>query len=223
MYKFIDKTRNFLGGRCIHDCSYCYVNAMKIKYPNLKERYSGEVRLLEKELNKSEGKGKTIFVQDMGDLFADNVPKEFIFRILEHLRDYPENTYLFQTKNPKRFFEFDIGDFPKNIILGTTIETNKQNIINKISKAPPVEERRYWISKAEFCKVFITIEPILDFDIEILVNWLKEIGPDFVNIGADSKSNNLIEPSKEKIELLINELKTFTQLNIKGNLKRLLK
>jgi len=117
MYSFIDKTRNFLGGECQHKCQYCFINSMKNKFPNLKERYSGEIRLLEKELDKNEGINKTIFVQDMGDLFEESVPAEFILKILGHLREYPENTYLFQTKNPKRYFEFE-KEFPENSLLG---------------------------------------------------------------------------------------------------------
>lgn len=222
MYKFIDKTRNYLGGECKHNCSYCYVNAMRKKFPNLNERYSGEVRLFDKELNKAEGTGNTIFVQDMGDLFADNVPKEFILKILEHLNQYPGNNYLFQTKNPKRVFEF-MNHFPRNTIIGTTIETNRQDILNKISKAPPVQERKYWVERAKFCKTFITLEPLIDFDLEELIEIIKYIQPNFVNIGADSKDNRLLEPSKEKIEALIKELKTFTEVRIKSNLWRLLK
>lgn len=220
MYKFIDKTRNFLGGECEHECVYCYVNSMKNKFPNLKERYSGEIRLLDKELKKDEGKGKTIFVQDMGDLFASNVPEEFISKVLTHLRGYPENTYLFQTKNPKRYLEFQ-NDFSIHSIFGTTIETNRQEELNKISKAPPIKERQYWMERLHFYEIFVTLEPLLDFDLKELVEIIKEINPNFVNIGADSKGHNLQEPSKEKIELLIKELKEFTEVRIKKNLDRL--
>lgn len=222
MYNFIDKTRNFIGGMCIHKCSYCYVNFMKNKFENLKERYSGEIRLLDKELKKSEGKGHTIFVQDMGDLFAENVPEFMIQRVLTHLRGYPENTYLFQTKNPKRYFEF-VNEFPPNCLFGTTIETNRQSELDKISKAPNVTERQYWIGKVNFGEKFITLEPLIDFDLEIMVNWINDINPNFVNIGADSKGHHLPEPSKEKILKLIEELNKFTKLINKENLGRLLK
>lgn len=44
-----------------------------------------------------------------------------------------------------------------------------------------------------------------------------------VTIGADSKGSNLPEPSKEKIEALIKELRKFTQVKLKQNLNRLIK
>ena len=69
----------------------------------------------------------------------------------------------------------------------------------------------------------VTIEPIIDFDLNIIVDWIKRIKPKWVNIGADSKGHKLPEPSKEKIEALIKELKKFTEVRIKPNLNRLIK
>ncbi len=226
MYGFIDKTRNFIGGECKHKCQYCFINSIKNKFPNIKERYSGEIRLLESELKKNEGKGKTIFVQDMGDLFADNIPKEFIIKVLEHLRKYPKNNYLFQTKNPKRFIEFK-EHFPVNSLFGTTIETNRQEELNKISEAPPVKERVEAMNKLQEngkikeMKIFLTLEPLIDFDLIELVHMIKNVEPEFVNIGADSKGKNLPEPSWEKVQQLIKELEKFTKVNLKENLERL--
>ncbi len=68
----------------------------------------------------------------------------------------------------------------------------------------------------------VTIEPIMNFDLDIMIKWLKDIKPKWVNIGADSKGHNLPEPSKEKVESLIKELKKFTEVKIKPNLKRII-
>ncbi len=222
MYRFVDKTRNYLAGECSHKCNYCYINSMKERFPNLKERYSGKIKLLDRELTKREGTGNTIFVQDMGDLFAEVVPSEFILKILRHLRDYPLNTYLFQTKNPKRYFEFQ-DKFPNNSIFGTTIETSYEDEIKKISNAPSISQRKYWITRLKFGEVFVTIEPIINFNLSDFVEILKDIRPNFVNIGADSKQSNLNEPNGKKIKQFINSLKQFTEIRIKDNLNRLMK
>ena len=71
-------------------------------------------------------------------------------------------------------------------------------------------------------ETFITIEPILDFDLNAMVDLLKQCTPEQVNIGADSGRNNLPEPSKEKVLKLISELQKFTIINKKSNLQRLL-
>jgi hypothetical protein len=71
--------------------------------------------------------------------------------------------------------------------------------------------------------LFVTIEPILDFDLDEMVRIIKLCHPNQVNIGADSGNNHLPEPSKEKILALIDVLKEFTVIDQKRNLSRLLK
>jgi len=51
---------------------------------------------------------------------------------------------------------------------------------------------------------------------------LRKIKPEFISIGADSKKNDLIEPSSKKIKELIYHLKGFTKVIVKKNLNRLL-
>ncbi len=210
MYSFVNYTWNTLSGRCCHNCSYCY---------NLgKPFFEGKLRFNEKNLKDNLGKGNFIFVGSSNDLFASSVPEDWILKTLEHCRKF-NNKYLFQTKNPGRYFDF-LKEFPNKTILGTTLETNKYfNITN----APSTSLRYYEFMNIKKFKKMISIEPILDFHLDIFSFWIKRIKPEFVSIGADSKGHNLPEPSKEKIEDLISELKKFTEVKLKDNLKRLLK
>ena len=218
MYSFVNKTRNYLAGACPHMCKYCFINDLKKKFPAINKKYSGEIRLIEKELKKNEGKGNFIFVQDMGDLFAWNVPIEAIKAILRHCSDYPENTYLFQSKNPERMALFK-ELYPPKTVLCTTIESNRDY---NISKAPSIHQRAVEFEKLQFDKC-LTLEPLMDFDLDSFVELIKFINPLWVNIGSDSKGYGLIEPSKEKILALIEELKKFTTVKLKENLGRLIK
>ena len=121
MYSWIDAKWNPTGGRCPHGCSYCYVPEM----PYTQEKYGGEPRLIEKELETDlyKCKGKTppmtVFVCNMSDLFAEAIPNDWIYQILAHCNKYPDNTYLFQTKNPHRFKYWlglgSTGAFPPNL------------------------------------------------------------------------------------------------------------
>ena len=139
----------------------------------------------------------------------DDMPKEF--------KKYPDNKYLFQTKNPKRLKDFTFL-FPKNSIMGITLETNRNY---DLGNAPPIMNRVRHFSSLRWEHKMITIEPIVDFDLNLFVIMIKEIEPEWVNIGADSKGHNLSEPSKEKILALVDELKEFTEVKIKPNLKRI--
>jgi len=205
MYPFVTHTWNPIKGKCSHDCSYCYMKVWKQK----------PLHLVEKELNDDLGSGNFIFVGSSTDMFAEDVPKEWIIKTLEHCSKH-DNRYLFQTKNPKRFEEF-VGGYPFNSVLGTTLESNRSHI--EISKAPDIGER---ISYMNWDNVMITIEPIMDFDLKPFVMMIKRIKPKWVNIGADSKGHKLPEPSKEKVDALIKELRKFTEVKIKPNLNRII-
>jgi hypothetical protein len=176
-----------------------------------------KVRLFKEELDTDLGLGKTIFVGSATDIFGDWVPENLIKNILNFCRNF-SNTYLFQSKNPGRFVEF-LGLLPKNSIIATTLETNRDYCV---SEAPKSSQRYQDFLSISYHRKMVSIEPILDFDLEEFLMWIKRICPEFVSIGADSKNNNLQEPSPDKIKKLISGIETFTKVRIKKNLKRVM-
>lgn len=207
MYEWVDWTWNPIKG-CKFGCEYCYIKSNK--------NYDLTPRISDRELRTDLTNKGTIFVGSMCDMFGDWVSSEWIKRVIRRCLLF-DNNYLFQSKNPKRFIEF-LRLFPEKSILGTTIETNRKT--GHISKAPSTYERAYAMQNIRFNKE-ITIEPILDFDVHDLVLMMKDIKPNFVAIGADSKGHNLDEPEAWKIKKLIGELGSFTSIKLKKNLKRL--
>jgi len=216
MYQWLSHCHTHLGGECSHRCKYCYVdNPIGGRSP----RYSGPVRLLEEELDVAYNQGKVIFIEHMNDLFAKDVPDEFIKRIIAHTVVFPYNTYVFQTKNPQRMLEWT-KFMPKVCILGTTIETNREM---DISEAPsPFFRYQAMKNVPKEFKRFLTIEPVLDFDVNEFAKWIGEINPDYINLGADSKNHNLPEPTVEKVMELVEVLHGLgVELREKSNLERL--
>ena len=207
MYDFVTHTWNVIKGKCSHACVYCYMRRFPQK----------DLHFDEKELKTDLGKDNFIFVGSSTDMFAKDVPKEWIERVIEHCKKF-DNTYLFQSKNPRRFLDFE---FPQKVILGTTIESDQDW---GVSDAPPIYDRvNAMIEANKFSyDTMITIEPIIDFIPEGLIDKIKRINPNWVNIGADSKGSNLPEPSAKKLRKLIEELSDFTIIKKKTNLKRLL-
>jgi len=173
----------------------------------------GEYRFVEGELKTNLGEGNFIFVGSSTDMWVAS--SHWLAPVLGHCGKY-RNRYLFQSKAPQQFGEHE---FPPDTILGTTIETNRP--YGDISKAPFVGDRFAEMLKVALPKM-ISIEPIMDFDLDILVGWVEEIAPEFVSIGADSKGHHLPEPSTEKTRQLIEQLRGTTTVKIKDNLKRLL-
>lgn len=209
MYEFITHTWNTIKGECFHDCSYCYMK----RWGKL-----NKVRFDSKELKTDLGTGNFIFVGSSCDMFAENIPDEWITKTLEHCQKF-DNKYLFQTKNPQRILNFKL---PKSVIC-TTIESDLFYSEIMANSPKPYERAKYMkmLSNCGF-ETFVTIEPILDFNIDSMVELLKQCSPEQVNIGADSGRNNLPEPTKEKVLQLVSELQKFTIIHNKSNLQRLL-
>lgn len=215
MYGFVSHTWNPIKGKCEHDCCYCYMKRWGKPLPPL--------RLDEKEMKTDLGEGNFIFVGSSTDMFAENVPARWIIDVIEHCQKYNNNKYLYQTKNPYEISFYDYY-YPKNIVIGTTLETNRH--YNCVGNAPRIMERveaMKLLSQPKM-KTFITIEPIMQFDLFPFIEMIKQCNPDWVNIGADSTNGrkyDLPEPTYTQVEDLISELKKFTEVKLKKNLNRL--
>lgn len=212
MYTWVTHEWNPVKGECSHGCTYCYMKRWGKQNP---------IHICPSEFTDL-GKGRTIFVVSGSDLFADDVPEKWIRDTLTYCKSF-DNTYLFQSKNPGRMsFYLLRGFFPKKSIFCTTIESNRfyPEIMNK---SPEPRLRALYMHRiSNVAKTYVTIEPILEFDLSELVELIKTCNPTQVNIGADSGNNHLPEPSKEKLLALIDELKKFTVIDQKRNLTRLL-
>jgi DNA repair photolyase len=212
MYEWIDATFNPIKG-CSHACCYCYLKDLEARY-----QYNVSPRFVEEELRTNLGKDKVIFVGSASDMWGEWMDSLNIEKVLEHCRRF-DNEYVFQSKNPARFLEF-IERFPKKSMLGATIETDRY--LERISEAPDISNRVRAMKRIK-CQKFISIEPILRFDLERLVRMIFQIRPSFVTIGADSKNHNLLEPNGEQVRQLLKRLGKFTEVRPKTNLRRLLK
>lgn len=205
MFPWVTHTWNPIYGRCSHQCGYCY----------MRQHTLPPLELREKELGIKLGSGKTIFVGSATDMWAHDVPGEWINKVLYRCKQSPDNTYLFQSKNPGRFH---INEFPEQTIFGTTIETNRRY---EDSQAPSVHQRSAAMSHMVGTRRTVTIEPIMHFDLYEMVDLVHVCCPEFVSIGADSKGHHLLEPSWDLVQELITELGTFTEVKVKHNLERL--
>jgi protein gp37 len=214
MYSWVTHTWNTIKGECPHGCTYCYVKRWGKQKP---------VRLDAKELQTDLGSNNFIFVGSSCDMFADSIPEEWILLTLGYCNAFPHNNYLFQSKNPARMSFYLLRHFfPKNSIFCTTIETNRYDQQYMGITPTPMYRAEYMHRIAQIANTYVTIEPIMDFDTDEMLDIIELCQPDQVNIGADSGNNHLPEPSKEKLLTLIDELKTFTVIDKKNNLKRLL-
>jgi protein gp37 len=210
MFENITETWNPVVG-CLHSCTYCWARRLaETKLKNVERYRDGfKPKLVEKELNRRFHK-KYVFAVDMGDLFGDWVPSEWILKVIDAISKSPSSNFLFLTKNPKRYMEF-LDFYPKNLVLGATIETNRDYTV---SKAPSTTERYEFMKKLPYENKIVSVEPIMDFDLETFVNWIKDINPVMVHVGYDNYNNDLPEPTLCKTKQLIGTLGSFTRVKI---------
>lgn len=138
-------------------------------------------------LNEPQKKKKpcNIFVVDVGDLFGDWVPIYWIESVLNVVNKCPQHTFMFLTKNPRRYSDPEF-EFPENCWLGCTV-------VSKINSG---------IDKTYYCnfrnirsnKTFISIEPILSDFIGV-----DMFGIDLIIIGAMTGKNAVV-PKREWVD-----------------------
>jgi len=191
----------------------------------MKSRDVGPLRLDEKALVDKLGSGRTIFVGSSTDMWAANVPSDWIHRVLDVIdahTEWAQNTFIFQSKNPARFFEFATKIRPRSI-LGTTLETNRRHSHPR----PEIHAPQPWARVAAFLHLqkfrkMVSIEPIMAFDHMEFLDWIRQIKPAFVSIGADSKGHNLPEPTASELDNFVVALRDITEVKLKKNLARLM-
>lgn len=210
MYEFVTHTWNAIKGKCPHDCCYCYMKKMLgAKMPAL--------RFDESELKSNLGQGNFIFVGSSTDAWAEEVPSEWITKMLDYCDKF-DNRYLFQSKNPVRFLEFTDHPVFKQSVFCTTIETNRDD--QAISKAPIMQERAEAMAKLHELgfTTYVTAEPCMDFDLNPMVELIRQCKPAQVNIGKNTWAQvALLEPTTEKVKALIKEISAFSKVEVKRN------
>ena len=154
---------------CEKGCDYCFareiIEERLCKNPKLQHHYPNGFaptfhpdRLDQPFKQKKPAK---IFVCDMGDLFGDWVPAEWITQVSEAIAKAPWHTYLFLTKNPKRYKDCTFG---KNHWVGTTIEHEKY--FRERSKP-------FWSEELDDNIKFVSMEPLSsDIPIDLAFDWI---------------------------------------------------
>lgn len=195
-------TWNVLIG-CRFECSYCNVRKLVVTRLKNSQRYAEGMkpRLVSELLARRFRKGQFVFVGYMGDIAWQ--PKKNVELVLEVTYNFPDTWFLFCSKNPAVYTEWGF-EYPENLYLGTTIETNQDYVV---SKAPPPAERYKAMVQLRHPKKFVAIEPIMDFHLGTMVDWMERISPSIIEVGPDNYNNDLKEPPPWKVNMLLENLR----------------
>lgn len=199
-------------GHCEWSCKYCHKNK---RFKKVAPHF-----LSKKAIHENLGSGRIVFVASGSDICAPNISDHDRRLVLDHCANYPGNTYWIQTKAPEvltsklEFLEHPVWACA---YLGTTIETNRDY---HLSLAPSVEQRADALATAaEYdIRTYVTLEPLVNFDIEALIDLVKRCQPSFVHIGRNTRRQvMLLEPARYQVIELIHRLAEFTTVKVKSN------
>jgi hypothetical protein len=192
----------FVG--CGFDCSYCgpsFKRQAKRRKQQCDQCYKYEPHEHEERLKSqipTTGFCEFIFVCDMGDIaFCADA---YLERIVKRMRLESDRTFLVQSKDPVTFKR--VKRWPKNVVLGTTIETNREDLCTGISKAPSPSQRFKGLLEIDHPVKMVTIEPVLDFDLDEFAGWVEQIQPRMVWLGYQNHGSDLPAPTLDKIREL---------------------
>lgn len=220
MFKIDGKTMRtwnpFTG--CRFSCIYCWARRLASGRLKHLEKYRNgfEPTFHPDELKRTFRPGEFVFVCDMGDISFASPTEQRV--IMDHINEFPDTRFLLQTKRPSALMPYWFYKRNAQVYYGTTIETNRKY---PLTQAPSPFQRYEMMQALPSEHKFISIEPIMDFDLPVLLPWLEAIRPEVVQIGADNHRCPLPEPPWEKVEELIAVLEKFTRVEKKDGLKRL--
>lgn len=197
---------------CEFDCIYCRESFQRMEKRDahgcadcISYKPHAHAEALTKSLPATEFM-EFIFTCASGDIaFCDD---EYLSRIVTRIRNEPNKSFLLQSKNPVTFNRIR---FPRNVVLGTTLETTFDDGYERISKAPHPSQRFLDFLALDHPTKVVTLEPLIEFDLDVMVAWLEELRPRFIWIGLDSKScltrkHGIAEPSIDKVMDLYRQL-----------------
>ena len=153
----------------------------------------------------------TILVCGTGDIaFCKNKYVRQIINTIDAHKPRKPKLYYLQSKNPACFRPY-LPWLDEKYILVTTLETNRDTGYAEISQAPPPSIRFADFYALNYPRKVVTIEPVLDFDLDTFTNWILSLMDQgtlqYVWFGYDSKRCSLPEPSTEKAQRLVDILK----------------
>lgn len=217
MYSDSIKQWNVIVG-CYFDCVYCrrsFQAQMRRQQHNCLQCYTYTPHFHAERLNASlpETYGdQFIWACSSSDISFSQ--EGWMNPTIERMKLKKDRTFFLQSKKPEWFKKYD---FPSNVLLGITLETDSDLNYDRISKAPPPMVRYKQFADLD-CKnrKIVTIEPVLRWSYtELFLAHIKDIRPERVYIGYDTKRTKLMEPRLKQVQELMKGLAKFTKVKPK--------
>lgn len=161
--EWTDETWNPVRGcdKISPGCKNCYAAVFAERWRGIKNHpyeQGFDLRLVPDKLTEPMQRKKPtkFFVNSMSDLFHEGVPRYYLLKVWETMRDTPQHTYQILTKRAQRMRDevnhlFEIFGVLPNVWLGVSVEDQKYGL-------PRIDYLRHVPAKVRF----LSIEPLLE-------------------------------------------------------------
>jgi hypothetical protein len=187
---------------CGFNCVYCeqsFQRQAKRKFRKCLKCHRFEPHAHSEMLNKVPN-DRAIAVCGNSDIAFCN-PK-YMSRIIDVMKQDEKSgrIWFVQSKYPS-YLKHYLRDFPKNTVLSTTLETNRDEGYDKVSKAPPPSVRYQMFRNLPYPRKIVAVEPIMEFDFDVFLDWILNIKPEAVYVGYETSRYEMpfSEPHMEKV------------------------
>lgn len=185
--EWTDKTWNPVTGctKKSEGCVHCYAEVMARRLKGMGQvKYKNAFKLTLHPEDLDEPKKwknpHNIFVCSMGDLFHEEVPFEFVDRVMQVIRDTPKHRYQILTKRAERMEEyFGSHEIPANVWLGVTVEVQRTRF--------RIDHLRHLPASVRFLSCEPLLEDLGDMNLD---------GIDWIIVGGESGTQ--ARPMKEE-------------------------
>lgn len=175
--EWTDKTWNPITGctKKSEGCAHCYAEVMarRLKAMRLEKYRNGFVLTLHEDDLEEPFQWKkphNIFVCSMSDIFHENVPFEFIDKIMDTIMRTPQHRYQILTKRSERMADYFLTrEVPRNVWLGVTVECKSSK-----SRINDLREMNATVK-------FLSCEPLIED-----LGELNLEGIDWIIVGGES-------------------------------------
>ena len=200
MYEDAETWNPFKG--CKFDCTYCgpsFQKQAKRQKHNCMKCYRYVPHFHPDRLSPIPS-SKIVFA--CGNADVSFCEPEHMYQIINRIKKHNERTnktFYLQSKEPSCLEPF-LSLLPKNVVLLTTLETNRDKGYDKISKAPVPSKRYRQFLALKYPRKVVTIEPMIDFDVQPFAKWIIKIKPEYVWLGFNSKVKSVSLPEPRVLQ-----------------------
>ncbi|MBA7491954.1 hypothetical protein ES702_02502 [subsurface metagenome] len=212
MFRSVDYTATYYQG-CDHGCPWCWTLFQR-------GPISHEPRLLQRdEYQLLKEREACIFLNSAHDSFALCIPTDWILQMLRWIgRQHPSLEFYLQSQAVERTLNEEVIleqllQVRDRVIIGTTIQTDREDIIRMFSEAPSISRRYQAMLKFKELgfRLRLSLEPLFDFNYAKLADIVLNIGPELVEIGLDNYAHrhklDIPQPDYMGFRFLVDDMK----------------